>query len=727
MYYRAKKYQVTLNDLVLVLVVLIIFSGVVYGAQPALPTSVYGKVLSETGEPAAGIEAIVLWADSNGNSHTEKTKTLSKEAAAMRGDSSLFGYYFFNTGTVSAEINTKIIVKINGYTYQEITANPGGIIKIPDAMLKLQPTPASGTVSGFGKGSSQRNSGISGTGGLGSGQGNQIGSKAASQETASGGSGGLSEQTGAGSDGQSNAISSDAQPQETSSSSATGSGLGAGDGEQGTGEEQFFGIPDAQTPPVSPYVPLTADNKSSSEYSKITPNPLLPTNIYGKLVDTNGRPVEQEIVTAQWTDQFGVNHSATTKTLTTQEALALGNKELAGYYLFTEGDITAPSNGTITIKTQPRQITSQISPNPGKSVEVKPIVLYGPKPPPRIERVISNQILNSTGKIFSEFKERNRLVAVPFFVALALGGIFVILRKYYQRRKKKPKRYYQLYHDLKVFGSHKIASIMAGENVSVSPEKKITEAVELMVSKDTASLAVVSKNRPVGILSDTEFLQRVFTQENSKSITVGSVMAKSNFALDAGDTISHAMKTMAQKKLKFVMITSHKSFAGTIGCAEILAEIYDFFSKNNIDPASVPRVELYMEKDVAKVAPEATLSDVIRYMNFTQKPYAALESAEEIVRERCFIVTFNDILGEFFKNPDMLLKIKIKQMLPAPLPVITPGTSILEALEVMHQNKCKCIGVISEGAIAGVLPEDNLLYALDGFMRDVIKVIEQAN
>ena len=84
-----------------------------------------------------------------------------------------------------------------------------------------------------------------------------------------------------------------------------------------------------------------SDYSTFTNYSKVVEPSPLPTNLYGRTVDEKGKPIPGEIVTVEWTDVLGINHTDTTYTLSKKEAKDLGNQKLEGYYMFNKGKIKA--------------------------------------------------------------------------------------------------------------------------------------------------------------------------------------------------------------------------------------------------------------------------------------------------------------------------------------------------------------------------------------------------
>jgi CBS domain-containing protein len=106
--------------------------------------------------------------------------------------------------------------------------------------------------------------------------------------------------------------------------------------------------------------------------------PILPTYIFGKVVDLNSNPLGGIMVTATWTDVAGEERSRTTKTLDDTSA---EYESVIGHYFFNQGYIQA-KEGTqikITVREQEKKIYADPGGNPA-SVEVITVDIGGVAP-----------------------------------------------------------------------------------------------------------------------------------------------------------------------------------------------------------------------------------------------------------------------------------------------------------------------------------------------------------
>ncbi len=105
-------------------------------------------------------------------------------------------------------------------------------------------------------------------------------------------------------------------------------------------------------------------NNNGHYYTFTTGNaryrPALPTTFYGRVVFTNGTPAQGVPVNAHWADTNTVDHNTLVSSMTIEDAIAMGNLSLVGYYFFSSGEIKAKP-GTMIFLSSPGDITE---PNP---------------------------------------------------------------------------------------------------------------------------------------------------------------------------------------------------------------------------------------------------------------------------------------------------------------------------------------------------------------------------
>lgn len=633
----------------------------VNAVEPSLPTSIYGKILNANMEPAAGIEVTAIWTESDDSQRTSKTFTLSKEEAEKFGDKSLEGNYLFNEGYIKAKLNTQIKIVINGVEFEEVSSNPGGMVKIRDSVLSLRTN--SGSAS---KGSS-------------SGQGT------ASDDTSS----------------------DTASPDSGQDTSSSGSSSGTSSSDKSSG--------------ISDYVPTPADGSSTS-YSNTKSNPTLPTNLFGQLVDDNNNPIEDEEVIAEWTDEFGIKHTTTTKTLSKQEAKSLGNKSLEGFYSFNKGDIRAKPNSTISIKTQNSNMTKKIKSSPGETTKVEKMQLYGSSENKEVRPII-NRIINQTSDaVFESISKQRKNLSIALLALIVLVSTIYFVKHKKQKQKKLPSEY-KLYKDTANLLDIKVKTIMIKNVSTISKEDNAFEALNIIISQNKNSLIVVSNNKPIGIISEDDFVCKLFPQKDNLEIDklkVKDIMSSSVVSADRNITLSECIQLIIKNKIRKLPIVKKSTLIGIVTLTDLLQLFDKFFSKNIIESLNIPSVGNAMSNEVAEIRYDAKLSEVCGYMSKEFTDYALIPGTNSIVTTR-------DIIEEFYKNPYHLDKLKVAHVMKSPVVFTTPGYNIIEANKIMIEKNFRRLPVVLNKKFVGILNQTDLLNSIYSFLCDIIKKVDRGN
>ena len=660
---------------------LIINMHTVIATQPYLPTTIYGKIYNANGEPAVGIVVSVVWIDAEDNQKTSTITTLSAGAYRMAKKNAIVGYYFFNQGFIQAKLNSEIIIIINGFEFEKVSSNPGSTIKVRDAIFSSK----SGQTSTLG-----RSSGTSSSTSSSGSTSDDIGTSTSTSGDETGSTNGLSSSGG-----------DDTESRDSSADSSASSSS-------------------------SEYVPTpTAGSKTS--YSDAKADPTSPTNLFGQIVDENGKPIEGESVTAEWTDEFGLNHTSTTKTLSEKEANALGNKSLEGFYTFNKGDIKAKPNSTISIKTKNSNTTMNVESKPGETTKLEKMQLFGGSSEKKENiRPIINKIINQTGDIFIETISKQRKNLVIFLLPLSL--IMLILIFYYIHHKKlKQKKIpeeYQLYKNINWLLNTKIKTIMTKNVITISKDDSLLEALNIIVSQNKNSLIVVSNNKPVGIISESDLVNNAFNQGYTKQVfdklKVKDIMSYITPA--SGDIIiSECIKLLIKNKIRKLAIVKNGKLIGIVTVTDLLEFFNKFFSKNIIESINVPLVGNAMSNKVAQVKFDAKLLEVCNYLAKEAVDYAL------VLSNNGGIVTTKDIIDEFYKNLYNLDKLKVDYVVKSPIVFITPGYNIIEANRIMSEKNFRRLPVVLNKKFVGVLSQTELLNSVYSFLCDITKKVARPN
>ena len=656
-------------------IIMLILSPYTYATQPSLPTSLYGKVLDYHGVPKSGIIVTVTWTDSMDIQRTFSTKTSSKEEAITLGDSALEGAFLFNQGYLLAKPNTDIILKIDDTSYEKIGSNPGGITKTNDLILLITGRDGStNTPSG--------NNNNDNTFTEGNSLGNGNGSTKTSQGTKN-----SNEQT---------------------NSQDTGLSINNSSGQ---------------------FVP------SKSDINNIHSANNLPTSIKGQLLDENNKPIENERVTVECTDEQGINHTSTTNTLTEKEAKRLGNSSLKGYYLFND-EILAKQNTTIKIFSKDLLFAPKyISSSPANNLTIDTIKTE--RTPLKVE---NHQ--NSFDKVFSKLGrillnnpvEESKVYRQVFilFVLITILIAFVIYRRMVTNRTKKD----IVPHSAKILSGRinrmlntEIYKIMSPKFYSANMKNSLAEILEIMITNNTKMVVVLDDKKIIGIISEKDIIKSINFKDNLSNVKLDLFINKMVVFLPPDTNISNATKLLITSNSDMIIVVKNKSLLGIVTKSDLRREYNRFFSQNVIDAETIAIVKNVMDINVTYITKERKLNEMMEYMSESNTDYVVvidkIGNYSEMDNVKG-IVTIRDLLEEIYKNPDNIRVLKANNIMKSPIVKMSPGLTIIEANSFMFDNYHTRVPVVLSNRVVGIITESIILNSLYDFCLEIMSIVKNS-
>ncbi|MDH5450355.1 MAG: CBS domain-containing protein [Candidatus Bathyarchaeota archaeon] len=116
-----------------------------------------------------------------------------------------------------------------------------------------------------------------------------------------------------------------------------------------------------------------------------------------------------------------------------------------------------------------------------------------------------------------------------------------------------------------------VKDIMVEEVITVNPDTKVKDAVELMNKHEIGCLVVTKKGRPVGIITERDVLKKMFCQsKNSEQVRVSEIMSAplvvGKVDMDLGD----AARLMLKQNVKKLPIVSGENLVGLVTLTDIV-------------------------------------------------------------------------------------------------------------------------------------------------------------
>jgi len=118
-----------------------------------------------------------------------------------------------------------------------------------------------------------------------------------------------------------------------------------------------------------------------------------------------------------------------------------------------------------------------------------------------------------------------------------------------------------------------VKDFMSSPVMSVDSEETIREAADFMMKKKVRALLVKEDKEYVGIVTKTDFILKVFVNENMdpELDIVSDIMSTPVFLLDSSATMEDARKFMQKNKIGHLAVTEKGKIAGLLSKNDLAA------------------------------------------------------------------------------------------------------------------------------------------------------------
>ena len=109
---------------------------------------------------------------------------------------------------------------------------------------------------------------------------------------------------------------------------------------------------------------------------------------------------------------------------------------------------------------------------------------------------------------------------------------------------------------------------------TISPNKTVFEALQLMAEKNIGSVIVMDGENYLGILSERNYARQiVLLDKSSKEVLVKEIMRTDLPKLSENDKIEKCMELMSQLNVRYLPVIENDKLIGLISIKDILDEV----------------------------------------------------------------------------------------------------------------------------------------------------------
>jgi len=122
----------------------------------------------------------------------------------------------------------------------------------------------------------------------------------------------------------------------------------------------------------------------------------------------------------------------------------------------------------------------------------------------------------------------------------------------------------------------KVRQIMSEKIVSVPAQETVGKTALMMKQHRVGSVLVNDGANPVGIVTETDIVQKVVAEERDPSSTkVNAIMSYPLLTVEAGAGLSEAAQTMEHNGVRHLAVTEKGKVRGIVSMRDLLRPIMD--------------------------------------------------------------------------------------------------------------------------------------------------------
>ncbi|MFT6034281.1 MAG: CBS domain-containing protein [Arenicella sp.] len=119
-----------------------------------------------------------------------------------------------------------------------------------------------------------------------------------------------------------------------------------------------------------------------------------------------------------------------------------------------------------------------------------------------------------------------------------------------------------------------LLNIKGHEIWSITPDKSVFEALEMMAEKNVSGLLILENDKLVGIFTERDYARKLILKGKlSKSTKVGDLMTKNILYVETQNTIEDCMTLMTNKRVRHLPVLKSNRLIGILTIGDLVKQI----------------------------------------------------------------------------------------------------------------------------------------------------------
>jgi len=249
-----------------------------------------------------------------------------------------------------------------------------------------------------------------------------------------------------------------------------------------------------------------------------------------------------------------------------------------------------------------------------------------------------------------------------------------------------------------------IASLVKPPQIA-PPGAPIRDVAKMMASNEGYVTVSDDGRKPVGVVSERDVV-RALASGVSLDAPVSSIMVTRVLTVPDKAPLTTVQKVMAENGLRHIVVVRDGAIAGYVSARDIFGErllVEDVETRRKLSAKAVKEV---MKSPPVTLYPQATLADAARTMAEKNIGFVVLTEGDRLVG----VVSERDVVKALASG--MPLNTPLEKIATKRVITIEPDKSVVEAADLMAENKIRHLVIAERGRAVGVVSLRDLVRLL---------------
>ncbi len=127
---------------------------------------------------------------------------------------------------------------------------------------------------------------------------------------------------------------------------------------------------------------------------------------------------------------------------------------------------------------------------------------------------------------------------------------------------------------------------------SISPDKTVFDAIQLMAEKNVGAIPVIEHDRLLGILSERDYTRKVILRgKSSRETPVSDIMSKDLFVVHGDDSVEECMRLITEHRVRHLPVVDEDRLIGIVSIGDLVNWVI------SAQQATIDHLERYITGD----------------------------------------------------------------------------------------------------------------------------------